>query len=93
MGVHWGIILFPELHGDLFSRHASPLEVSVSVAVANRGEDVISDEILSSIQWKAATKEAEWPKCAAPRLVYDSAFFFECTYTYVLYTAKYILRK
>ena len=62
----------PELHADLFSRHASPLEVYVFVAVANRGEDVMSDEILSSIQWKAGIKEAEWPKCAAPRLVYDS---------------------
>ena len=38
-------VLFPELHADLFSRHASPLEVYVFVAVANRGEDVMSDEI------------------------------------------------
>ena len=38
------IYIFPELHADLFSRHASPLEVYVFVAVANRGEDV-SDEI------------------------------------------------
>ena len=36
---------FPELHADLFSRHASPLEVYVFVAVANRGEDVMPDEI------------------------------------------------
>ena len=35
----------PELHADLFSRHASPLEVYVFVAIANRGEDVMSDEI------------------------------------------------
>ena len=34
-----------ELHGDLFSRHASLLEVYVSVAVDERGEDVMSDEI------------------------------------------------
>ena len=68
----------------MFSRHASPLEVYVFVAVANRGEDVTSDEILPSIQWKAAIKEAGWPKCAAPRLVYDSALFFEtCMHVYV----------
>ena len=35
----------PELHADLFSRHASPLGVYVFVVVANRGEDVTSDEI------------------------------------------------
>ena len=44
-----GSYTFPELHADLFS-HASPLEVYVFVAVANRGEDVMSDEIFSSIQ-------------------------------------------
>ena len=38
-------IKFPELHADLFSCHASPLEVYVFVTVANRGEDVMSDEI------------------------------------------------
>ena len=36
---------FAELHADLFSRHASPLEVCVFVAVDERGEDVVSDEI------------------------------------------------
>ena len=35
----------PELHGDLFSRHASPLEGYVFVAVDEIGEDVMSDEI------------------------------------------------
>ena len=33
-----------ELHGDLFSPHASPLEAYVSVAVDERGEEVMSDE-------------------------------------------------
>ena len=44
---------------------------------------------------KKAIKEAEWPKCAAPRLVYDSALFFEtCMHVYVrtmydqIYSAK-----
>ena len=35
----------PGLHADLFSRHTSPLEVYVFVAVDERGEDVLSDEI------------------------------------------------
>ena len=34
-----------ELHADLFSHHASPLEVYVFLAVDLRGEDVMSDEI------------------------------------------------
>ena len=38
-------LFIPELHADLFSRHASPLEVYVFVAVVNRDEDVTSDEI------------------------------------------------
>ena len=46
------------------------------MAVANRGECYVRRD-LSSIQWEAAIKEAEWPKCAAPRLVYDSALLFE----------------
>ena len=37
--------LLRELHADLFSRHASPLEVYVFVAVDRRGEDVMSDEV------------------------------------------------
>ena len=39
------IYVFPEMHADLFSRHANSLEVYVFVAVANRGEDVMSDAI------------------------------------------------
>ena len=36
---------FVELHADLFSRNASPLEVYVFVTDANRGEDIMSNEI------------------------------------------------
>ena len=40
------IRLLAELHGDLFSRNASPLEVYyVFVAVDERGEHVTSNEI------------------------------------------------
>ena len=34
-----------ELHADLFSRHASPLDVYVFAAVDDRSEDVMSDNI------------------------------------------------
>ena len=34
-----------ELHGDVFSRHASHLENYVFVGVDERGEDIVSDEI------------------------------------------------
>ena len=49
----------PGLHADLFSRHSSPLDVYAVVAVTIWGEDVMSDEIWSSIQRKATIKEAE----------------------------------
>ena len=39
------IIKLTESHGDLFSRHDSPVEVCVFVAVDERGEYVMSDEI------------------------------------------------
>ena len=38
-------IMLAELHADVFSRHASPSEVCVFVAVDEKGEDVKSDEI------------------------------------------------
>ena len=41
----WRKDTLAELHADLLSRHASPLEVHVFVAVGERGEDVTSDEI------------------------------------------------
>ena len=39
------LLLLPKLHGDLFSRHASPSGVYVFVAVDERGADVMPDEI------------------------------------------------
>ena len=41
----YSIYKLPELHADLFSRHASPLEGYVFVSVDETGEDVMSDEI------------------------------------------------
>ena len=63
-------LILAELHGDLFSRHASPLEVYVFVAVDERGEHVLSDEICRRCNGKQQVKAGR-PKCAAPRLVYD----------------------
>ena len=37
--------ILAELHADLFSRHTSPLEAYIFVAVDERGQDVSSDEI------------------------------------------------
>ena len=38
-------MLLAELHTDLFSHHARPLEVDIFVAVDERGEYAISDEV------------------------------------------------
>ena len=73
-----GIILLAELNADLFSRHASPLEVYVFVAVDDRGEDVCPTRfVVDATENRKAAKDPWRPKCAAPRLVYDSALFFE----------------
>ena len=37
----------------------------------------MSDDFLSLMQRKTAKNEAWRPKCAAPKLVYDTALFFE----------------
>ena len=47
----------------------------------------MSDEMWS-MQWKTTKKEAWWPKCAAPRLVYDSALFETFMHVYVVRTIR-----
>ena len=72
------IHVLTELNADLFSRHASPLEVYVFVAVDDRGEDVCPTRfVVDATENRKAAKDPWRPKCAAPRLVYDSALFFE----------------
>ena len=66
-----------EMHADLFSRHASRLEVYVFCDGRRKRCRCFVRRDLSSMQRKPAKKEAWRPKCAAPRLVYDSALFFE----------------
>ena len=54
------------------------------VAVANRGEDVISDEILVDSIESSSVGGGVAEVCATPRLVYDSFLFFEkCMHVYV----------
>ena len=48
--------ILAELHADLFSRHVIPLEVYVIVAVANRGEEIMSDEICRRFSGKQQHK-------------------------------------
>ena len=55
-----------EFHGDWFSRRASPLEVYVFVAVDERGEDVVSDEICRRNngkleRWRRGGRSAQLP--------------------------------
>ena len=77
-----------ELHGDLFSRHASPLEGYIFVVVDDRGEDVLSDEICRRCNRKQQKKETWRPKCTAPRLHSD---IYARMYTYALCTRPKIL--
>ena len=79
----------PELHGDLFSLLTSPFDVCVFVVVDERGEDFHVRRDLSSMQRKTAKKEAWRPKCAAPRLVDDSALFLETSMHVYVRTTYY----
>ena len=68
--------LLAELHADLFSRHASTLEVCICFRGGRRyrwRRFVRRD--LSSM--KTAEKEAWRPKCTAPKLVCEYALFLE----------------
>ena len=70
----------PELHADLFSRHASPLEGYFFVVVDETGSRCYVRRDLSSKQRKTGKEEAWRPKCAAPRLGYErnrkATFYF-----------------
>ena len=66
--VNWSL---PNLHADLFSRHASPLEVRVLWRSTKEVWRCFVRRDLSSMRRKTAKKEAWRPKCAAPRLGYE----------------------
>ena len=63
----------PELHADLFSRHASPLEGYFFVVVDETGSRCYVRRDLSSKQRKTGKEEAWRPKCAAPSLGYEQS--------------------
>ena len=76
-----------ELHGDLFSHHASPVVVYVFVVVDERGEQVMSDEICRRCN---GTQQGRRFGGRSVQLL-DSFMFLHSasrhayTYTYVLY--------
>ena len=83
-----------ELHGDLFSRHASPLEGYIFVVVDDRGEDVLSDEICRRCNRKQQKKETWRPKCTAPRLFFFIDYYiYPRMYMYVICTRTNTLGK
>ena len=53
-----------ELHGDLFSRHVGPLELYVFVAVDERGEHVMSDEICRRCNGKPQRRRVAAEVCS-----------------------------
>ena len=76
-----------ELHGDLFSRHVGPLELYVFVAVDERGEHVMSDEIC-----RRCNRTQQGRRCGGRSVQLPDSFMILhsssrhlCTYTYVLY--------
>ena len=90
-------ILLAELHGDLFSRHASPLEVYV-VAVDERSEHVMSDEICRRCNGKQQGRRRGGRSVQLPDSFtrYASTLFFETfmhVYVRNISTTKYIQRK
>ena len=77
-----------ELHGDLFSRHASPLtEVYVFVAVDERREHVMSDEICRRCNGKQQGRRrgGRSVQLLESSMIVHSSSRHSCTYTYVLY--------
>ena len=91
----WSYVVRTVLHADLLSRHASPLEVYVFVAVANRGEYVMSDEICRRFNEKQQLRRRSGRSVQLPDwfMTRHSSSRHVCTYTYVLRTTKYIWRK
>ena len=83
--------LLAELHGDMFSHPASPLqvEVYVFVAVDERGEHITSDEICRPCNGKQQRKRHGDRSVQLPDLVYDYALFFE-TFIYARTRTCYV---
>ena len=84
--------IFPELHPDLFSRHASPLEVDVMSAVVNI---FMSDEICRRFNGNQQQRRRSGQSVQLTNwfMIRHSSSRHVCTYTYVLRTTKHTQRK
>ena len=82
-----------ELHADLFSRHTSPLEVCVFVAVYDRGKDVMSDEICRRCDGKQQRRRRVGGSVLLPDWLMIPPSRHLGVYTYVLSMTKYIRRE
>ena len=89
------IEILPELHADLFSCHACPLEFYVFVAVDERGESVMSDEICRRCSGTQQRRRHDGRSVQVPDgfMILHSSSRHLCMYRYVLRTTKYIRRK
>ena len=90
------IIKLTESHGDLFSRHDSPVEVCVFVAVDERGEYVMSDEICRRCNVKQQGRGGGGRSVQLPdsfMILHSSRHLFTYTYVLSIRTTKYIHRK
>ena len=78
------------MHADLFSRHASPLEVYVLVAVDDRGDDVMSDEIYCRCNGQQQRRRRGGRSVQLPGwvMILHSSSRQLCKYTYVLRTTN-----
>ena len=75
-----------EFHGDLFSRHAVPLEGYVFVVVDDRGEDVLSNEICRRCNRKQQRRRRGGRTVQPPDWFVHDSDIYARTYTYVLCT-------
>ena len=80
-------ILLAELHGDLFSRHASPLEGYVFVMIDDRGEDVLSDEICRRCNGKQQRRRRGGRSVQPPDCI--PTFMHACIRTHYVHDQKY----
>ena len=82
---HYVMYRSAKLHGDLFSRHASPLEVYVFVAVDERGEHALSDEICRRCNGKQQGRRRGGRSVQLPDwFMIQHSSRHVCTYAYVL---------
>ena len=88
--------ILAELHGDLFSRHASPLEVYVLWRSTKRREHFMSDEICRRCNGKQQGRRRGGRSVQLPDsfvILHSSSRHFMHVYIRTIITTKYIQRK